>query len=70
LTGQALQRRTGGSRSVHPLQPRAAFYAGQINWDDSDSAVGGCRKMTMIAVPEDNSFQAPISARFGVKFNF
>jgi hypothetical protein len=59
-----------------PLDPlntwtEKAFYAGQVNWDQviASSVAGG--KMTLNSrFGMDQSYQAPIQARFGAKFMF
>jgi len=48
-----------------------AFYAGTINWDQVIAASVATNKLTTNPrFGMDQSYQAPIQARFGVKFNF
>jgi len=64
-------RRTGAIPLGTGYYTEAAFYAGQINWDQLIAKSVADGKMTLN--PQfgmANSYQAPISARFGVRFTF
>ena len=64
-----------GRSGVIPNAPgyyqEAAFYAGQLNFDQLIAKAVAANLMTLN--PQfgmDNGYQAPIVARFGVKFTF
>ena len=64
-------RRTGAIPLGAGYYTEAAFYAGQLKFDDLIAAAVADGKMTLN--PQfgmDNGYQAPIAVRFGVKFTF
>ena len=64
-------RRTGAIPLGAPYYTEAAFYAGQLNFDQLiSSAVAAGRMSLNSRFLKDNAYQAPIIARFGVKFTF
>jgi hypothetical protein len=64
-------RRTGAIPLGAGFYTEAGFYAGQLNFDQLIAAAVAANRMTLnpqfLMV---NSYQAPIVARFGVKFTF
>ena len=64
-------RRTGAIPGGAGYYTEAAFYAGQLNFDQLIAKAVAANLMTLN--PQfgmDSAYQAPIVARFGVKFLF
>jgi len=64
-------RRTGAIPNAPGYYQEAAFYAGQLDFDQLISKAVAANLMTLN--PQfgmANAYQAPIVARFGVRFTF
>ena len=64
-------RRTGGIPNAPGYYQEAAFYAGQLNFDTLIANAVATGQMSLN--PQfgmASAYQAPILARFGVKFTF
>ena len=72
VTNRVSTMRRGGAIPLGPgFYTEAAFYAGQLNFDQLIASAVAQGKMTLN--PQfgmDSAYQAPIQARFGVKFLF